>query len=490
MKDLFSKLFETIELRDLCSYWVVLAIMTAVGLLAFFVGDAGIFGNTVAGTAGLASLAGILVLFATDSDGTGDDDDEEDEAAKTIIAMPVWMVEKAQQDAADISDPAAGDSATDVGLEEPTDEVDLGTAQTMMFDPADAVAAATAVKEQTSESVVSEASAEESIPAEEPLPEQEELPEPGTGTAQFAAAVQPAEPAAEEASDHEEEAVTSAQTIAYSPDEMEKLRGTLGQAIAQQGSPEPQEPAEEEKEEEGEEEEALKTMMYMPAMDAAPSEPQAAPAQQPEEEPEEEEALKTMMYMPAAETTAPEPEPEPEPEPAKDDPTTEALAPTMAFMPAVGGEEEAMQTMAFDPNMKQKVQDAAQAAEDSPDVETGGQTQMYSLEDGDKIKEAYAMLQQKKAEEQPPAPQVVPQVKVEPKPEPKPEPQPQPAPKPRRDDVSASGIDYDADVKSGMGAGTAIVLFVVLLAAAGAATAVMLHYFGVVELPFNLPTME
>ena len=485
MKDLFSKLFRTFELRDLCSYWVVLAIMTGVGLLAFFVEGTGVFGNTLAGTAGLASLAGILVLFATDSDGTGDDDDEEDEAAKTIIAMPVWMVEKAQKDAADISDPAEGDMPADVGIEEPTDEVDLGTAQTMMFDPADAVAAATAIKEQTSDSVASKtASTEDSIPAGDPVPEPEELPEAGTGTVQFAAAVQSAKTPPTEAGDDQEEAVTSAQTIAYSPEEMEKLRGTLGQAIAQQGSPEPQESPEVEEAEEEEEEEALKTMMYMPAMDATPSEPQAAPV----EEPQEEEALKTMMYMPAADAAAQEPEPEPEPEQAKDDPTTEALAPTMAFMPAVDGEEQALQTMAFDPNMKQKVQDATQAAEDNPDVETGGQTQMYSLEDGDKLKEAYAMLQQKEGEEQPPAPQDVPQVKVEPKPEPEPEPAPES--KPRRDTVSASGIDYDVDVKSGMGAGTAIVLFVVLLAAAGAATAVILHYFGVVELPFNLPTME
>lgn len=476
MNRLFETLLDNVELRKLSGYWVFLVIMIGVGLLAYAANDLGLFGKTFAGLAGLASIAGVLVLFAVDSGDSGDDEDEEDEAARTIVAMPLWMIEQAEKKEAEAAkakeseeEPAQEESAppqvgeasalasdVDAWQEEPTDEVDLGTAQTMMFDPADAVRTAEAVQKER------EALEPVQLPADAPSePEPSEVePLAGTGTAQFAAAtgdLAPPAPQADVPDEDEEEAATSAQTMAYSPQELEKLRGQLGQAIAQQA---------------GE------------ARQDAPDTAEVSAT----EDTADDEALKTMMYMPAMGATPQTPEPAPEPE------HEEALAPTQAFMPAVS-DEEAMGTMVFDRDAQQKITDAADAAtaqsgtEDS-EVETGGQTQMYSLEDSDKLKEAYELLQQKKDVEQT-GPEETAPAPAQPSSKPAPQPVASAPAKPREAPVSSSGIDYDADdVKKGMGAGTAILLFVILLAAAGVATAVILHYFNVVELPFNLPTVE
>lgn len=391
-------------------------------------------------------FAGLTVSFAVSGEGGGDDEEDDEEGAQTIVAMPTWMIEemaKKRQEAKEKSEALSEASPEPENIQAPTvserpqeaagDEEDLGTAQTMMFDPSAAVEA----KEQ----------------AEAAKPEAEE----DLGTAQTL--------------------MFDPQDAVKAQDEIEKAEGDdpepeISRApTVSEGAPAPADDA------------VAETAVYS-ADEVARLREQVAAAAESEDGDEVDGEAQTMMYMPAQDSTTPAEADTPDDAAAPAaDPEDDAHAPTRVYMEAVS-EEEAESTVAYSPDDREKllekmakkgVDGAVAEAEEADEVDTGGATQVYSAEESAQFKESYDLLRKPgdAAEE----PEVV-GAKT------------QTAPEIARvrEPITVSSMSQ-VDASSGVGAGTVIFLLA-LLAVAGAATAVILHLFGVVELPLDLPTLD
>ncbi len=422
----------------------------AVAVAAVFMSGAGtpVFPSVLA----LLPLVGLAAIFATGEDGGGGDEEDEDESAQTIVAMPVWMIEemaKKREEAkkkrelmgADPepeaepepepepepeSEPEPEAPAVSVEAEGPTDEVDLGTAQTMMFDPSAAVDAG-----------------------------------------EQAAAAPPAA----------EEDLGTAQTLMFDPQDAVKAQEEIEKAREQttetEDEPEPHDDA------------IGETAVYS-ADEVARLREQAVATAEAEVSDEVDGEARTMMYMPAQESAAPGEAEAPAEAPAPAQPEDDAHAPTRVYMEAVG-DDAAESTMAYSPEdreellekmAKKGVDGAVAETEPEPEaeeVDTAGATQVYSAEESAQFKDAYDLLRKPGVDDVAPE---VPETKTVTAPEMKRVQEP--------DTISAMAPVQGA---GGVGAGT-VVFLLALLAVAGAATAVILHLFGVVELPLDLPTLD
>ena len=130
---------------------------------------------------------------------------------------------------------------------------------------------------------------------------------------------------------------------------------------------------------------------------------------------------------------------------------------------------------------KKGVDGAVAEEEQADDVDAGGATQVYSAEESAQFKDAYDLLR-KPAEapetaEAPEAPEA-PQAKTVTAPQMK-----------RVEEPITVSAMKPVEPSGGIGAGTVIFLLA-LLAVAGAATAVILHLLGIVELPLDLPKLD
>ena len=416
-------------------------------------------------------LAGLTAAFAVGDEGGDDDEEDENEGAQTIVAMPTWMIEemaKKRQEAMDkraalaeaspepedIQVPsmsegpqeAEGDEPetpeVSVETEGPTDEVDLGTAQTMMFDPAAAVEAKEQAEPAPPEAEEDLGSAQTLMfDPQDAVKAQEQVEEAREQTADPVGETAAEEPAAESAP--ADDAI--GETAVYSADEVARLRDQAAEAAGSEAGDEV----------DGE----AKTMMYMPAQD--PATPAEAPA---------DISAQSAGDGPSA-----------EPQPPEDD----AHAPTRVYMEAVGdGGDES--TMAYSPEDREKllekmakkgVDGAVAEAEqsESEEVDTAGATAVYSAEESAQFKDAYDLL--RKPGDAAETPEVT-------------EARTETAPEMERvqEPITVSTMS-PVDASRGVGAGTVIFLLA-LLAVAGAATAVILHLFGVVVLPLDLPTLD
>jgi len=186
----------------------------------------------------------------------------------------------------------------------------------------------------------------------------------------------------------------------------------------------------------------------------------------------EDASSKTVAYMPAVD------------EPTQDGPdkgkaNDEAYAPTQLFMPAA---DPSMETAAYGPEERKKL---LEAIEKRGVVDDGSAaTAAYSKEQVQAIREGYALLERSKggtdADE--------PTSRAKPvKPAPRAE-----QTRPPRPSVSTSPVVPDtAEAESkGMGTLPVVLILVALLALAGAATAVILHFLGIVDLPIGLPQLD
>jgi hypothetical protein len=554
---------------------VVLALLSATGAVD---------GLMLAPTLLLVFFPGILLVV---------DDDEVDDSAKTIVAMPVWMIqelakekeklakENAEQplveppttedadavgataafDAADIAavreevygkaDPVPEPPPEDTGAVDATaafdaadiaavrEEVygksapepeplseDLDTeAATAIFNAADIAAARDAVYGKPEAAPPpEEPPVEEEPPAEEP---EQSAPSSIKSTASFgmedlealrAQATSAPEPAPEEASvpatgpqpDGSEDFDAMAQTAAFDVAEVAALREKFQQEdSAQAQAAPPPEPAP--TAEEPDDMANAATMMfdaksiglYQGDQGAKPAEEQAPPPVQSAVDPgavdqtlaysvdeinkmreklqmgesaedEEDEANAKTAFMPAmggpelAGSAAPQQQ-QKEAAPAK----------TVAYMPQQG-DDAIGQTMAYGPEDREKLV-AALAQGKSPEeaVDSAGSTMAYSPQESAALREAYDLLEQDKVQQAAARGRAPAQAQA-----------PQPQPRPAAPQPAVSPTPMAPAAKTGMGTGSLILVLLLLLVLAGGATAFILHFLGVVELPVNLPQLD
>lgn len=382
------------------------------------------------------------------------DDEEEDETAKTIVAMPAWMSEELQKEKARIEAERAtkADDAPPAPVAEPTPaptpeppapEEPAETAQTMAFSPAEAAA----FKE------MHVPNATEPTPAPAPAPAAEE--DLGNAaTVMFDAreagldklvqqqpADAPPAPMADELGEDE--------TGAYTAEDVARLKDMMVKA-KEGGQPE--------------DDAMAGTMAYMPAMS--------------------QEMAEAREERPSVEETG--------------------GSKTMAYMPAAG---DGASTMAYSPEDKRKMLDAMQAGASPEEAmeAAGASTQAYSPEQSKAMREAFELLDRVKsgaagnANLQAEAKQLLEnahqtdpgqlreqaqdllsktgEMKV-------PE-----APSPAPSQAPLVSAEF-AEEKGGMSTATLIVILIVLLALAGGATAFILHFLGIIDLPVDLPQLD
>ncbi len=509
---------------------MLLALLAAVGL-AMADGGCGVLlsGRFLAL---LPLFAGLVPFVAFVSD---DEEDEADDTAKTIVAMPAWMSEELQKEKARIeaeraaqsaeTAPAASEEAAPAAVEadapveagtgsepdaapaseasaapepEPIPEPDLDEApeiaQTMAFNPAEAAA----FRDMAQKSVA-KATEEPKAPTEleAPLePEPEPVPEFEAPTPAQTMAFDPAEAAAfraeaevEESPAAPEEDMGMAATLMFDAREagfdklvMEEAAPTEAPSPAAEGTPEEDLESDETGAYTAEDVARLKGMV---GKDRAV-------------EPEDDAMAGTMAYMPAvSQEMAEDSEAAPE---AVDD----GGARTMAYMPAVDGSES---TMAYSPEDKQRILEAMQTGKSPAEaMEAVGSTQAYSPEQSAALREAFELLDQARSgakgdsglqaeakELLESAHQTDPgilreqaqdllsrtgEIKV-------------PASAPVAASTSPSlSEDLSAVGKGGMGTVPLIIILLLLLALAGGATAFILHFLGVIDLPVDLPQLD
>jgi hypothetical protein len=454
-------------------------LLFVLALLAFL-GDGG--GSLVAGRLlALMPVLGLLLPFAT----LVDDDDGDDETAKTIVAMPAWMSEELQKEKVRIeSERAAKAESADAPpapvAPTPAVEEDPETARTMAFSPADAAA----FREMTAPSSPPEAEAETTSaqtmafsPAEASA-FRENLSTAPTATPEPAPAPAPA---------HEEEDMGMAATVMFDAREAGFDKMVMPQTAQE-------EPAETVLDEMGEDEtgaysaqdvERLKDLMTK------------ARTGQPQEEPDEAMAS-TMAYMPALSQEMAEARDE---SPIIED---EGGARTMAYMPAA---TEGNSTMAYSPEDKDRILAAMQAGKSPQEAmeEAMKSTQAYSPEQSAELREAFQMLDRVKAgavgnahlqaqakELLANAHQADPSQLREQAQELLSKTGEMKVPTPRAAPSSAPVLtsDFGLEEKQGMGTVPLILILVLLLALAGGATAFILHFLGVIDLPVDLPQLD
>jgi hypothetical protein len=485
--------------------WVVLlALLAVVGLVACGGGSEGVLTGRL--LALLPLFAGLLpfVSFASDD---GEEEEAENERARTIVAMPAWMSEELQKEKARIESERAVKETPPAPFEEvapepikaeasvpvePDDDEAPEIAQTMAFNPAEAAA----FREMTLKSETAPEAAPGPVPS----------PEPKAPTTAQTMAFDPAEAAAfkaeaevDEAPAPPEEDMGMAATVMFDAREAGFDKMVMKQPA--------EEPAEEPAEKPG----------------AVSSEPTAMPPEEDLEsdetgaytaedvarlkgllkqdrlpEPADDAMAGTMAYMPAVSQEIAENR---DVAPERVD---EGGARTMAYMPAAEGGET---TMAYSPDDKQRILDAMKQGQSPAEaIEEVGSTQAYSPDQSAALREAFELLDQARSgakgnsglqaearELLNSAVQTDPgvlreqaqdllsrtgEVKV-----------PSPAPP----SVSTSpplSEDLDAVGKGGMGTVPLIIILLLLLALAGGATAFILHFLGAIDLPVDLPQLN
>ncbi len=428
-----------------------------------------------------------------------DDGEEEDETAKTIVAMPAWMSEELQKEKArieseravqkDVAKAAAREKSPEASelafvvdnspAEVSTSEVEEAPeiARTMAFDPSEAAA----FREMTMKSSSDHEAASEPESPDEPLPEpaapvtaQTMAFNPAEAEA-FKAQVQPVnEPVAPE------EDMGMAATVMFDARE-----AGFDKMVVEKPSPPPASVDEVESDETG----------AYTAEDVARLKGMIGKGR--EATPEAEAMAGTMAYMPAM---SQEMAPARESVPATDD----GGARTMAYMPAVDGGDS---TMAYSPEDKQRILDAMQQGQSPADaLEAIGSTQAYSPDQSAALREAFDLLDQARSgasgnsslaaeakELLANAPQTDPGVLRQ---------QAQellsrtgetevPDSRPTHGSSSPSLTEgLGAEGKGGMSTVSLIVVLLLLLALAGGATAFILHFLGVINLPVGLPQLD
>ncbi len=452
-------------------------LLFVLALLAFL-GDGG--GSLVAGRLlALLPVLGLLLPFAT----LVDDDDGDDETAKTIVAMPAWMSEELQKEKVRIeSERAAKAESADAPpapvAPTPAVEEDPETARTMAFSPADAAA----FREMTAPSSPPEAEAETTSAQTMAF-----SPAEASAFRENLSTAPTATPEPAPAAAHEEEDMGMAATVMFDAREAGFDKMVMPQTAQE-------EPVETVLDEMGEDEtgaysaqdvERLKDLMTK------------ARTGQPQEEPDEAMAS-TMAYMPALSQEMAEARDE---SPIIED---EGGARTMAYMPAA---TEGNSTMAYSPEDKDRILAAMQAGKSPQEAmeEAMKSTQAYSPEQSAELREAFQMLDRVKAgavgnahlqaqakELLANAHQADPSQLREQAQELLSKTGEMKVPTPRAAPSSAPVLtsDFGLEEKQGMGTVPLILILVLLLALAGGATAFILHFLGVIDLPVDLPQLD
>ncbi len=444
--------------------------------------------------AALLPMLGLLLPFA----GLVDDEDGEDETAKTIVAMPAWMSEELQKEKVRIeSERAATAESVDAppapAAAAPSVEEDPETARTMAFSPSDAAA----FREMTASPPPS--------PSPSPSPAPEEAESSSAKTMAFSPAeasafretLNPAPPPGQEpapAPSAEEEDMGMAATVMLDAREAGFDKMVMPESALEQ-------PVATEMDDLGEDE----TGAYS-AQDVLRLKDLMAKARTGESQADPDQAMaSTMAYMPALSQEMAE---------ARDESPIieeEGGARTMAYMPAA---VEGDSTMAYSPEDKERILAAMQAGKSPQEAmeEAMSSTQAYSPEQSAELREAFQMLERVKtgaagnANLQAQAKELLAnahqadpsqlreqaqellsktgEMKV-----PMPSAPPMVAPVvPSSAPVLTS--DFGLEEKQGMGTVPLILILILLLVLAGGATAFILHFLGVIDLPVDLPQLD
>ena len=528
--------------------WLQRSSLTAIGIPILLLGTL-VLCLAMTGQGGPASallgpllLAGLFPAFlmADDDDPDGEDLDE---GAKTIVGMPVWMIEEmakkaggsGQSDGAGDPEAPPGPStmafepaeadivrAKMAGSEEPTEqvsvappasdipapepEVDLGNAATVMFSPAETASFRDALPG------LQDSSATPAEPEPEPEPEEVDSPQSTEDSAeeeeddslaqtltfdsdqalefreQFKALQEQQQPPQPEPPPKPDD-LGSAQTLMFDPTQatefQEALKGQGEISAPEEPAPEPEtagsstmmfDPSQsdqlKQKIEESRTQDAPdagmdQTMAYSP--DELRKIRDMAQVQMAQDE-IEDDAPRTVAYMPAVDEDAASPGPAAEPE-------DEGHAATMAYMPAMEGS----QTAAYSAEDRDKL---------LASLQQGG-----SGDQADALKEAYALLEQSQkpggaAQARAQADELLKQqTSAVDSPVQTATPQSVPLAPPVQSPLPEYGTQME--IKSGMGTGSLVVILLLLLVLAGGATAFILHFLGVVDLPIEgLPQLE
>jgi hypothetical protein len=247
------------------------------------------------------------------------------------------------------------------------------------------------------------------------------------------------------------------QTLAYSKDDVNQLKEMLAQRDAQEASAE--------EEDDG----TAATMMYMPAVS------QEAQPVQPDPVEEDDGTAETQMFMPQVGDKSP----------------------LIEEAPVTGGNE----TMMYSPDDREELLKSLHSGTESADeaIDSINATQSYSAEESKALREAYNLLNEskkggkklkKKAEalidqmgEKSPE-----QLRAEAKAllaETAHPATPSPPSASIPDDLEDEPVE-----DGGLGTGSLIFILLLLLILAGAATAFILHFMGIIDLPVDLPQLD